>query len=756
MLIAFENGIEELEDELLLFTREEFDLLELSLELRLRAGFGSRGENFPSGKGKLAKVSSSVSTTDYIAFDILGRVTRSKQTTDGVVYGDDSNPMTYTYNLSGALIEQKYPSGRVVKNVLDNDGDLALVQSKKNQNFGYFNYAKNFTYTAAGAVSSMQLGNGKWESTQFNSRLQPTQIGLGSSATSQNLLKLNYNYGTADNNGNVKSQTITVPTVGANPGFTATQNYTYDPLNRLLQATETVPNQTGWNQTFTFDRYGNRNFNEGPTTTLSKLCTNNTTVCPETVPVVNPSVNTANNRLNGYTFDTSGNTTRDAENRKFTYDGENKQVKVETVNAGGTVTGTIGEYWYDGDGKRVKKVGYANNQPTETVIFAYDAGGKLIAEYANQISQTPQVSYLTSDHLGSPRINTDATGAVIARHDYHPFGEEIIGTGGRTPGLGYGEDDVRKKFTSYERDIESDLDYAINRYHSASLGRFTQVDPYNIIFEKEKGKDEKEKYQIFIAYISEPQIWNKYVYSVNNPINLSDPDGRRPVTAAEQDNLRRFRESGYAYSVEQLNAGEWTAQQAEAFRHSVDAASSVIENAILAVADSAKEDPKNLQAVLYAMGQIGETKFSNSGTVGFNSNGANVKLGPGSNKCTIFVGIAYSKGANIGWLNNGNNKGYQVNFSWSGNVYTPVANDLVTSGAANFVAVANPQLGDIAAGRGTANVGRVYNTYNTGHAGLFILGDVVISANQDHGVRVGSFSPTSSANTGFQYRRYKP
>lgn len=40
-----------------------------------------------NSKGKLTKVSSSVSTTEYMAFDILGRVTRSKQTTDGVEYG---------------------------------------------------------------------------------------------------------------------------------------------------------------------------------------------------------------------------------------------------------------------------------------------------------------------------------------------------------------------------------------------------------------------------------------------------------------------------------------------------------------------------------------------------------------------------------------------------------------------------------------------------------------------------------------------
>ncbi|WP_212577890.1 hypothetical protein, partial [Vibrio parahaemolyticus] len=126
-------------------------------------------------------------------------------------------------------------------------------------------YAKHFTYAASGAVTSMRLGNGLWESTQFNSRLQPVQIGLGTSVASQNLLKLNYDYGTTANNGNVLSQTITVPTVGANNGFTAVQSYSYDSLNRLKSAVENVTPHGGsasqsWKHTFTFDRHGNRRF----------------------------------------------------------------------------------------------------------------------------------------------------------------------------------------------------------------------------------------------------------------------------------------------------------------------------------------------------------------------------------------------------------------------------------------------------------------------------------------------------------------
>ena len=120
------------------------------------------------------------------------------------------------------------------------DGEFVVVWQAVNlfpilQQFLDGNYADHFTYTAAGAVSSMQLGNNRWELTQFNSRLQPTQIALGSTkfatgSTTQgatDILKLNYDYGSTQNNGNVQSQTITVPTVGSNPGFTAIQTYTY-------------------------------------------------------------------------------------------------------------------------------------------------------------------------------------------------------------------------------------------------------------------------------------------------------------------------------------------------------------------------------------------------------------------------------------------------------------------------------------------------------------------------------------------------
>jgi RHS repeat-associated protein len=132
------------------------------------------------------------------------------------------------------------------------------------------------------------------------------------------------------------------------------------------------------------------------------------------------------------------------------------------------------------------------------------------------------VSYLTNDHLGSPRIYTDQNGAVIARHDYHPFGEEIVGIGNRTAELGYASDSIRKQFTGYQRDNEIGLDFAQARYYNNQHGRFTSVDP--IIMTPER--------------LSDPQQINLYVYVRNNPLMFSDPTGEDLNGRTDgQDNL---------------------------------------------------------------------------------------------------------------------------------------------------------------------------------------------------------------------------
>lgn len=62
--------------------------------------------------------------------------------------------------------------------------------------------------------------------------------------------------------------------------------------------------------------------------------------------------------------------------------------------------------------------------------------------------------------------------------------------------------------TSYERDTETDLDYAKARYYSKNHGRFTTTDPLLA-----SGKP------------ITPQTWNRYSYVINNPLRFVDPTG---------------------------------------------------------------------------------------------------------------------------------------------------------------------------------------------------------------------------------------
>jgi RHS repeat-associated protein len=305
-----------------------------------------------------------------------------------------------------------------------------------------------------------------------------------------------YSTGATDNNGNVRSQTIDVPTIGSVTGYSATQTYEYDSLNRIQSMSETG----GLNQSFDYDRYGNRIITAG--------FMQNANVphhLAESDPALSGWYDQTTNRLSTEKYDDAGNITKDtpgtSPGNTFDYDAENKQTK---YNGGAAADGT--DYLYDGDGRRVKKVSGVYQQAT---VFVYDAMGKMVAEYGSN-PPAGGTSYFTEDSLGTPRIITDQDGRVEARHDYLPFGEELgSGIGGRTTAQRYGAaDGVRQQFTGKERDTETGLDYFEARYYGSEMGRFITPDPY-----------------MPSAEVTNPQTWNRYAYCLNNPLNNVDPTG---------------------------------------------------------------------------------------------------------------------------------------------------------------------------------------------------------------------------------------
>ena len=149
----------------------------------------------------------------------------------------------------------------------------------------------------------------------------------------------------------------------------------------------------------------------------------------------------------------------------------------------------------------------------EVTIFVYNAGGTLVAEYSTVLATTQQVSYLTQDHLGSPRVITNENGTVKDRKDYSAFGEESTSSQRSSNSEYTAADQLRKNYTGYEKDSESGLEFAQARYYNPTHGRFTSVDPMT-------GS----------ASIRNPQTFNRYSYVLNSPYKFSDPLGLIPET----------------------------------------------------------------------------------------------------------------------------------------------------------------------------------------------------------------------------------
>ncbi len=92
---------------------------------------------------------------------------------------------------------------------------------------------------------------------------------------------------------------------------------------------------------------------------------------------------------------------------------------------------------------------------------------------------------------------TDASGAVVWAADYKPFGEATIAQGSSITN--------NLRFPGQYFDAETGLNYNLNRTYNTTLGRYIEKDPIGL-----RGGI------------------NPYVYTDNNPVNFTDPDGLCP------------------------------------------------------------------------------------------------------------------------------------------------------------------------------------------------------------------------------------
>src|SRR5262249_39662003 len=118
----------------------------------------------------------------------------------------------------------------------------------------------------------------------------------------------------------------------------------------------------------------------------------------------------------------------------------------------------------------------------------------------------------------------------------------FVGVGNRTgeTGLKYSVSgsDLRQKFTGYQKDSETSLDFAEARMYENRFGRFTAVDP-----------------KIASGKSANPQTFNRYVYCLNNPATCVDPAGLDGFWAYANysDNTRSYRHFNSEDELKQFN-----------------------------------------------------------------------------------------------------------------------------------------------------------------------------------------------------------
>jgi RHS repeat-associated protein len=307
--------------------------------------------------------------------------------------------------------------------------------------------ATTFAYDALSRRTSVTLPNGTQTTYTYDpaSQVQSILHKIVSGGTQIN--KADYVYNTVGNRTSLTDRR-------------GVQTFGYDTLDRLTSATHPL----ALDQTFAYDPVGNR-------TTNASL-----------YDVGNQLTEDANFT---YTYDLNGNLTRktfksNGNHTDYTYDAENRLVKVEEFAAGNLTPFATSTYRYDGLGRRIEKVGNGLTRryvyDGEDILLEYDGANTLLARYTHgpgvdeplAMSRGGSNFFYHQDGLGTVTDLTDGSGTTAQSYAYDAYGNIVQQTG--TVENPY-------TYTGREFDAETGLYYYRARYYDPRIGRFLQEDP---------------------------------------------------------------------------------------------------------------------------------------------------------------------------------------------------------------------------------------------------------------------------------------
>jgi RHS repeat-associated protein len=389
--------------------------------------------------------------------------------------------LAYAYNYEGQMTRVTYPTDAYGTTPLFNYSFDQMMRPAGMTDQNSASVVSGATYGPANELKQMTYSPGT-ETRTYNSMLQLTNItGVNQGVTYQNI---SYTFPVAGQNaGKILSQTDSISG--------ETVSYVYDSLKRLTSATA---NANAWQQTYSYDGFGNL------TGRMGYGAAQSTTINTPADPITN--------RLSGYTYDPNGNQISTG----YAYDAENRLVQ---ANAGAV------RYGYDGQNKRIWQATFSNCSGDSCMssdsISIFGIDGKQIGTYTagaawnNTQTQIALSFYSTTQrvYFGRKLVATlDYTGTqhgmvqdrLSSVGKYYPFGEER-----NSPPLA--NDNV--KFAGYTRDSATGLDYADQRHYASTFGRFMTSDQYQAS-----------------GGPSDPQSWNRYAYTRGDPVNANDPNGR--------------------------------------------------------------------------------------------------------------------------------------------------------------------------------------------------------------------------------------
>jgi RHS repeat-associated protein len=299
-----------------------------------------------------------------------------------------------------------------------------------------------------------------------------------------------------------ESASVTLP--GGTGEMNASIEYEYDPLNRLVKATYTDPNNPAAVERtyeYTYDAVGNR---LSQTITIDGLAA--VTLYEYDAANRLVSVTSGQHPVTSYEWDANGNLLSDGVNT-YTYDTANRLVSVSNQSS-------VISYQYSGLGDRLTET---VNGVTTTFTMDLNTGltqalsdGTHEYLYAHtrlaQVHLTPDtgtpdtLEYFLGDALGSVRQLTDSTGAVTFARTYDPYGVTTTATGNSASAYG---------FTSECTD-PGGLVYLRARHYAPGRGRFLTRDTWP-------------------GEVNRPHSLNRWGYVEGNPVNFVDPTGHYPI-----------------------------------------------------------------------------------------------------------------------------------------------------------------------------------------------------------------------------------